>query len=92
MSPSGKGVTTASVSVGGEIWKFQNKPGSKATISPKKLVDDLYSVVCVDLTLQPLRFTSNIGIYPSKNHDAARGSQLWAEPEHDGGLVVTGAK
>ena len=42
--------------------------------------EDLYSVVCVDLRLQHLRFTSNIVIYPSKNHNIGRESQLWAEP------------
>jgi hypothetical protein len=26
-----------------------------------------------------------------ENHNTARGSQLWVEAEHDGGLVVTGA-
>jgi hypothetical protein len=35
---------------------------------------------------------SNIVIYPSKNHNIARGSQLCAEAERDAGLVVTGAE
>jgi hypothetical protein len=53
-------------------------------------VEDNHRKICV-VCVEPLRFTSNIVII-RRMITISLVSQLWAEPEHDGGLVMTGAE
>jgi hypothetical protein len=95
-SLSGAGAVTLrgkapSLSVGGEIWKFQNNTGSKkATIPRRQSSKGLFCRMC-RLEVVTIGIHEQYCDLSVENHNTARGSQLWVEAEHDGGLVVTGA-
>jgi hypothetical protein len=70
---------------------FKITPDQKATIPRRQSSKGLFCRMC-RLEVVTIEIHEQYCDLSVENHNTARGSQLWAEAEHDGGLVVTGAE